>query len=116
ATAEQVKQKKNGNVCLLLLDPGSSASDTRKILSRDTSQPCPILNVQNKQLYAFCIRLSVKIVYKEIISKNMSKHHAKYSSACICVGEGLKQEQNLESLTISCKILTDLFLKITKQW
>ncbi|KAM9352863.1 LOW QUALITY PROTEIN: zinc finger-containing ubiquitin peptidase 1 [Symphorus nematophorus] len=31
-----MEQKKNGSLCLLLLDPGSSASDTRKLLSRDT--------------------------------------------------------------------------------
>ncbi|XP_070767459.1 zinc finger-containing ubiquitin peptidase 1 isoform X2 [Enoplosus armatus] len=31
-----LEQKKNGSLCLLLLDPGSSASDARKLLSRDT--------------------------------------------------------------------------------
>ncbi|XP_073341981.1 zinc finger-containing ubiquitin peptidase 1 isoform X2 [Pagrus major] len=31
-----LEQKKNGSLCLLLLDPGSSVSDTRKLLSRDT--------------------------------------------------------------------------------
>ncbi|GAA6217454.1 zinc finger with UFM1-specific peptidase domain protein isoform X2 [Lates japonicus] len=31
-----LEQKKNGSLCLLVLDPGSSASDTRKLLSRDT--------------------------------------------------------------------------------
>ncbi|XP_070691376.1 zinc finger-containing ubiquitin peptidase 1 isoform X2 [Pempheris klunzingeri] len=31
-----LEQRKNGSLCLLLLDPGSSASDTRKLLSRDT--------------------------------------------------------------------------------
>lgn len=30
------EQKKNGSLCLLLLDPGSSLSDTRKLLNRDT--------------------------------------------------------------------------------
>ncbi|XP_024857824.1 zinc finger-containing ubiquitin peptidase 1 isoform X4 [Kryptolebias marmoratus] len=30
------EQKKNGSFCLLLLDPGSSMSDIRKLLSRDT--------------------------------------------------------------------------------
>ncbi|XP_044062458.1 zinc finger-containing ubiquitin peptidase 1 isoform X2 [Siniperca chuatsi] len=31
-----LEQKKNGSLCLLLLDPGSSASETRKLLSRET--------------------------------------------------------------------------------
>lgn len=31
-----LEQKKNGSHCLLVLDPGSSASDARKLLSRDT--------------------------------------------------------------------------------
>ncbi|XP_078109773.1 zinc finger-containing ubiquitin peptidase 1 isoform X2 [Sander vitreus] len=31
-----LEQKKNGSLCLLLLDPGTSASDTRKLLSRDS--------------------------------------------------------------------------------
>ncbi|XP_035019759.1 zinc finger-containing ubiquitin peptidase 1 isoform X3 [Hippoglossus stenolepis] len=31
-----LEQKKNGSLCLLVLDPGSSVSDTRKLLSRDT--------------------------------------------------------------------------------
>ncbi|XP_023249899.1 zinc finger with UFM1-specific peptidase domain protein-like, partial [Seriola lalandi dorsalis] len=31
-----LEQKKNGNLCLLVLDPGSSASDTRKLMSRNT--------------------------------------------------------------------------------
>ncbi|XP_047453706.1 zinc finger-containing ubiquitin peptidase 1 [Mugil cephalus] len=31
-----IEQKKNGSLCLLLLDPGFSTSDTRKLLSRDT--------------------------------------------------------------------------------
>ncbi|TKS81540.1 Amine sulfotransferase [Collichthys lucidus] len=31
-----LEQKKNGSLCLLLLDPGSSVSDTRKLLSKDT--------------------------------------------------------------------------------
>ncbi|KAI3360685.1 hypothetical protein L3Q82_002555 [Scortum barcoo] len=31
-----MEQKKNGSLCLLLLDPGSSVSDTRKLLSGDT--------------------------------------------------------------------------------
>ncbi|XP_051263261.1 zinc finger-containing ubiquitin peptidase 1 [Dicentrarchus labrax] len=31
-----LEQKKNGKLCLLLLDPGSSVSDTQKLLSRDT--------------------------------------------------------------------------------
>ncbi|XP_059195964.1 zinc finger-containing ubiquitin peptidase 1 isoform X2 [Centropristis striata] len=31
-----LEQKKNGSLCLLLLDPGTSASDTKKLLSRDT--------------------------------------------------------------------------------
>ncbi|XP_041844101.1 zinc finger-containing ubiquitin peptidase 1 isoform X2 [Melanotaenia boesemani] len=31
-----VEQKKNGSLCLLLLDPGSSASDSRKLLRRDS--------------------------------------------------------------------------------
>ncbi|XP_040900991.1 zinc finger-containing ubiquitin peptidase 1 isoform X2 [Toxotes jaculatrix] len=31
-----LEQKKNGSLCLLVLDPGSSAADTRKLLSRDT--------------------------------------------------------------------------------
>ncbi|XP_068590716.1 zinc finger-containing ubiquitin peptidase 1 isoform X2 [Cebidichthys violaceus] len=34
-----LEQKKNGSLCLLLLDPGTSASDTRKLLSRDTVSP-----------------------------------------------------------------------------
>ncbi|XP_072251098.1 zinc finger-containing ubiquitin peptidase 1 isoform X2 [Leuresthes tenuis] len=31
-----IEQKKNGSLCLLLLDPACSASDTRKLLSRET--------------------------------------------------------------------------------
>ncbi|CAB1446267.1 unnamed protein product [Pleuronectes platessa] len=31
-----LEQRKNGSLCLLVLDPGSSVSDTRKLLSRDT--------------------------------------------------------------------------------
>ncbi|XP_069028138.1 zinc finger-containing ubiquitin peptidase 1 isoform X1 [Embiotoca jacksoni] len=31
-----LEQRKNGSLCLLLLDPGSSSSDTGKLLSRDT--------------------------------------------------------------------------------
>ncbi|KAE8288317.1 hypothetical protein D5F01_LYC12182 [Larimichthys crocea] len=31
-----LEQKKNGSLCLLLLDPGSSVSNTRKLLSKDT--------------------------------------------------------------------------------
>ncbi|XP_030012827.1 zinc finger-containing ubiquitin peptidase 1 [Sphaeramia orbicularis] len=31
-----LEQRKNGTLCLLILDPGSSLSDTRKLLSRDT--------------------------------------------------------------------------------
>ncbi|KAM8734682.1 zinc finger-containing ubiquitin peptidase 1 isoform 2-T3 [Acanthopagrus schlegelii] len=31
-----LEQRKNGSLCLLLLDPGSSVSDTRKLLSRGT--------------------------------------------------------------------------------
>lgn len=31
-----LEQRKNGSLCLLLLDPGSSVSDTRKLLNRDT--------------------------------------------------------------------------------
>ncbi|XP_028281798.1 zinc finger-containing ubiquitin peptidase 1 isoform X2 [Parambassis ranga] len=31
-----LEQKKNGSLCLLLLDPGCSASEARKLLSRDT--------------------------------------------------------------------------------
>nr|XP_033494846.1 zinc finger-containing ubiquitin peptidase 1 isoform X3 [Epinephelus lanceolatus] len=31
-----LEQRKNGSLCLLLLDPGSSASDTRKLLSKGT--------------------------------------------------------------------------------
>ncbi|XP_039974323.1 zinc finger-containing ubiquitin peptidase 1 isoform X2 [Xiphias gladius] len=31
-----LEQKKNGSLCLLVLDPGSSVSETRKLLSRDT--------------------------------------------------------------------------------
>ncbi|XP_071324986.1 zinc finger-containing ubiquitin peptidase 1 isoform X4 [Trachinotus anak] len=34
-----LEQKKNGTLCLLVLDPGSPASDTRKLLSRDTVSP-----------------------------------------------------------------------------
>ncbi|XP_075952683.1 zinc finger-containing ubiquitin peptidase 1 isoform X1 [Anarhichas minor] len=34
-----MEQKKNGSLCLLLLDPGISASDTRRLLSRDTVSP-----------------------------------------------------------------------------
>ncbi|XP_044214035.1 zinc finger-containing ubiquitin peptidase 1 [Thunnus albacares] len=36
-TVVGLEQKKNGSLCLLLLDPGSSSSDTRKLLSRDTA-------------------------------------------------------------------------------
>ncbi|XP_015228420.1 PREDICTED: zinc finger with UFM1-specific peptidase domain protein isoform X1 [Cyprinodon variegatus] len=35
-TVVGLEQRKNGNLCLLLLDPASSASDTRKLLNRDT--------------------------------------------------------------------------------
>ncbi|KAM6994306.1 zinc finger-containing ubiquitin peptidase 1 [Tautogolabrus adspersus] len=31
-----LEQKKNGSLCLLILDPGSSVSETRKLLSRDS--------------------------------------------------------------------------------
>ncbi|XP_029360089.1 zinc finger-containing ubiquitin peptidase 1 isoform X2 [Echeneis naucrates] len=31
-----LEQKKNGSLCLLVLDPGSSSSDTSKLLNRDT--------------------------------------------------------------------------------
>lgn len=31
-----LEQKKNGSLCLLLLDPGSSVSETRKLLSGET--------------------------------------------------------------------------------
>ncbi|XP_037310146.2 zinc finger-containing ubiquitin peptidase 1 [Pungitius pungitius] len=34
-----LEQKRNGSLCLLLLDPSSSASDTRKLLSADTVAP-----------------------------------------------------------------------------
>ncbi|KAM8868943.1 zinc finger-containing ubiquitin peptidase 1 isoform 2-T2 [Spinachia spinachia] len=34
-----LEQKKNGSLCLLLLDPSSSASDTRKLLRADTVSP-----------------------------------------------------------------------------
>lgn len=34
-----LEQKKNGSLCLLLLDPSTSASDTRKLLSGDTVSP-----------------------------------------------------------------------------
>ncbi|XP_062278222.1 zinc finger-containing ubiquitin peptidase 1 [Scomber scombrus] len=34
-TVVGLEQKKNGSLCLLLFDPGSSPSDTRKLLSRD---------------------------------------------------------------------------------
>ncbi|XP_061675401.1 zinc finger-containing ubiquitin peptidase 1 isoform X2 [Syngnathoides biaculeatus] len=32
-----LEQRKNGNLCLLLLDPGSSSSDTMKLMSRETA-------------------------------------------------------------------------------
>ncbi|XP_043972133.1 zinc finger-containing ubiquitin peptidase 1 isoform X2 [Gambusia affinis] len=35
-TVVGLEQRKNGSLCLLLLDPGSSSSDTRKLLSRET--------------------------------------------------------------------------------
>ncbi|XP_054879169.1 zinc finger-containing ubiquitin peptidase 1 isoform X2 [Poeciliopsis prolifica] len=35
-TVVGLEQRKNGSLCLLLLDPGSSSSDTRKLLNRDT--------------------------------------------------------------------------------
>nr|XP_040020031.1 zinc finger-containing ubiquitin peptidase 1 isoform X2 [Gasterosteus aculeatus aculeatus] len=34
-----LEQRRNGSLCLLLLDPSSSASDTRKLLSVDTAAP-----------------------------------------------------------------------------
>ncbi|XP_028984578.1 zinc finger-containing ubiquitin peptidase 1 [Betta splendens] len=33
-----LEQRKNGHLCLLVLDPGSSVSDTRKLLSKDISR------------------------------------------------------------------------------
>lgn len=35
-TVVGLEQKKNGRLCLLILDPGASPSDARKLLSRDT--------------------------------------------------------------------------------
>lgn len=38
-TVVGLEQKKNGSLCLLILDPGSSVVDIRKLLSRDTVTP-----------------------------------------------------------------------------
>ncbi|XP_026226040.1 zinc finger-containing ubiquitin peptidase 1 isoform X2 [Anabas testudineus] len=56
-----LEQKKNGRMCLLILDPGSSMSDTRKLLSSDISTtirhirkfPC---NLKHKQYQVVAVQ------------------------------------------------------------
>ncbi|KAF3691419.1 Zinc finger with UFM1-specific peptidase domain protein [Channa argus] len=73
-----LEQKKNGRLCLLVLDPGSSVSDTRKLLSKDISTAIRNVrkfhyNLKHKQYQVVAVQGVLSAEDKEISILNSKK-------------------------------------------
>lgn len=79
-TVVGLEQRKNGSLCLLVLDPGSTVSDMRKLMSRDS------VATAIRHIRKFPSSLKHK-QYQVVAVQGVLSAEEKQVKLCVCVSE-----------------------------